>query len=178
MITLTLSLYHPLIRKQIILATLNCEGENKENSELFWRCWEGALGGKNEITCFSPNGIFLDEKGNNWKAVENVYGKELLHRCYSCEFHFKQSVNRKLKDPMFNNGLRAKFQSLCKQMLESSNKADFKRSVQKLEDFLDEEPGQEKLKNWLKWRVLRKEHIFRAFKDTYMRIYDKKNKII
>ena len=166
MTTLTLSIYHPLIRKQIILATLNCEGENKENAELFWRCWEEALGGKNGSTCFNPTGIILDEKGSNWKAVENVYGKELLHRCYSCEFHFKQSVNRRLKDPTFNNGLRAKFQSLCKQMLESSNKANFKRSVQKLEDFLDEEPGHAKLKDWLNWWVLRKEHIFRAFKDT------------
>ena len=166
MTTLTLSIYHPLIRKQIILATLNCEGENKENAELFWRCWEEALGGKNESTCFNPTGIILDEKGSNWKAVENVYGKELLHRCYSCEFHFKQSVNRTLQDPTFNNGSSAKFQSLCKQMLESSNKANFKRSVQKLEDFLDEEPGHAKLKDWLNWWVLRKEHIFRAFKDT------------
>ena len=67
---------------------------------------------------------------------------------------------------MFNNGSRAKFQSLCKQMLEGSNKANFKRSVQKLEDILDEEPGHAKLKDWLNWWVLRKEHIFRAFKDT------------
>ena len=51
-------------------------------------------------------------------------------------------------------------------MLESSNKANFKRSVQKLEDFLDEQPGHAKLKDWLNWWVLRKEHIFRAFKDT------------
>ena len=38
---------------------------------------------------------------------------------------------------MFNNGSRAKFQSLHKQMLD---KANFIRSVQKLEDFFDEEP--------------------------------------
>ena len=158
MATLTLSIYHPLIRKQIILAILNCEGENKENVGFFWRCWEEVLGGKNESTYFNPTGIILDEKGSNWKAVKNVYGKELLHRCYSCEFHFKQSVNRRLKDPMFNNGSRAKFQSLCKQILENSNKANFKRSVQKLKDFLDEEPGHAKLKAWLNWWVLRKEY--------------------
>ena len=75
--------------------------------------------------------------------MENVYGKELLHRCYSCEFHFKQSVNRRLKDPMFSIESHAKFQFLSKQMLESSNKVNFERSVQKLEDFLDEEPGHE-----------------------------------
>ena len=45
-------------------------------------------------------------------------------------------------------------------MLESSNKANFNSSIRKLEDFCDEEPGDEKLKHWLKWWVLRKEHIF------------------
>ena len=43
MTTLTLPIFHPLIRNKIILATLNCEGENKENAELFWRCLEEAL---------------------------------------------------------------------------------------------------------------------------------------
>ena len=158
MTTLTFSIYHPLIRKQIMLTTLNCEGENRKHWAFFSRFWEWALGGKNENTCFNQTDIILDEKGSNWKAVENVCGKGLLHRCYSCEFHFKQSVNRRLKNPMFSIESHAKFQFLCKQMLESSKKVNFKKSVQKLEDFLDEEPGHEKQKNWLKWFVLRKEH--------------------
>ena len=51
---------------------------------------------------------------------------------------------------MFNNGLHAKYQSLCKQMLESSNKTNFEMVVQKLEYFFHKEPGHEKLKEWLK----------------------------
>ena len=47
MAILTLYIYQRLVRKPIILATLDCKGENKENAELFWRCWEEALGGKN-----------------------------------------------------------------------------------------------------------------------------------
>ena len=94
----TFCIYRTLIRKQITLATLNCEGENKENAELFWRCWEEAVGGKNESTYFNPTGLILEEKGSNWKAVENVYGKELLHRCYSCEFRFKK-CQQKVKRP-------------------------------------------------------------------------------
>ena len=74
MTTLTLSIYHPLIRNQIILPTLNCEGENEENARLFWRCWEEALGGKNESICFNPTDMILDEEGSNRKGVENVYG--------------------------------------------------------------------------------------------------------
>ena len=130
--TVTLCIYHPLIRKQIILAAPNCERENKNKTELLRRCWKEAFDGKNESTCFNPAGIILEEKGSDWKAVENFdkeNGKERLHRCYSCEFHFKQCVNRRLKDPMFNNKSNAKFQSLCKQMLESLDNANFGRSV-------------------------------------------------
>ena len=73
--TLTISIYYPLIRKQIILTTLNCEAENKQNAEFFWRRWEEPLGDKNESTRFNPTGIILDENSSNWKAVENVDGK-------------------------------------------------------------------------------------------------------
>ena len=129
MTTLTFSIWHKLIRVQLILAILNFEGENKENPELFWRCWGEVLGGKNESSCFNPAGIILDENDSNRKIVENLYDKKLLHRCYTCEFHFKQSLNRRLNDPMFNNGSRAKFQSLRKQMPESSNKPNFEKTV-------------------------------------------------
>ena len=37
MIVLTLSVYHPLLRKEIPLATMDCENENKESAELFWK---------------------------------------------------------------------------------------------------------------------------------------------
>ena len=79
--TLALSIYHPLIRKQILFAALNCKGGNKENAELFWRCWQEALDRKNDSTCFNTTSIILDEKGSNWKAVKNGYRKELFYRC-------------------------------------------------------------------------------------------------
>ena len=56
---------------------------------------------------------------------------------------FYAKRQQKVKRP---HGSRAKFQSLGKQILESSNKTNFERSVQKLKDILDEEPGHEKLK--------------------------------
>ena len=123
----------------------------------------------NEKIFFNPPGTILEEKGSNWEALENLNGKKLLHRCYSCEFHFKQSVNKILKDSMSKYGSHAKFQSLCKQMLESSNKANFERFTQKLEDFLDEQPDHEKLKDWLKQWVFLKQHIFYGFKGALLR---------
>ena len=36
-------MYHPLLTKQIILATMDCESENKDNFELFWKTWNDVL---------------------------------------------------------------------------------------------------------------------------------------
>ena len=66
MTTLSLSLYHPFLRKQILLAKMHCESENKENSETFWNLWNEALSsGLEECYMFNPAGLMLDEKGSN-----------------------------------------------------------------------------------------------------------------
>ena len=145
MTALTFSLHHPLTRKRIILQLWR---------SIQRRHWTFLFGRKNENTCINPLRTILEEKGSNWDALKNLYGKELLHRCYSCEFHFKQSVNRRLKYPI------SKYGSLCKQILESSYRANFERSIQKLEDFIDEQLDHEKLKDWLKRWLLLKWHIF------------------
>ena len=43
---------------------------------------------------FNPMGIVADENQANWKSVERVFGKDVLERIISCEFHYKQSVQR------------------------------------------------------------------------------------
>ena len=58
-----MSLYHPLLRKQILLATMHCESENKEYSETFWNLWNEALSsGSGERYMFNPAGLVLDKK--------------------------------------------------------------------------------------------------------------------
>lgn len=37
-VTLTASVYHPLLRKQITLTIMECESENTLNVTLFWTC--------------------------------------------------------------------------------------------------------------------------------------------
>ena len=58
-------------------------------------------------------------------------------------------------------GSHIKFQSLCKQILERSNKANFERIIQKVENILDERPDHEKLKDWFL-----KQHVFYKFKGA------------
>ena len=81
---LSLSVYHPLLRKQILLATMNCESENKENSETFWNVWNEALNsGLEERYMFSPAGLMLDENILTCNAIKIVFGCEFMERCIS-----------------------------------------------------------------------------------------------
>ena len=94
--TLTLSVYHPLYKKQIPLAIMDCQQENTENVVIFWKlvneCLAIVSGGK--ITKFDPNGFCFDMDGCNREAGVLVFGESFLSKIKSCEFHFKQCRNR------------------------------------------------------------------------------------
>ena len=83
MTVLTLSVYHALLRKQIPLATMNCENENKESAEFFWKIWIEALQELNGKIKFNPIGIILDEKSCSWNAIKKYFGDEFTKRCVS-----------------------------------------------------------------------------------------------
>ena len=57
MTVFTLSVHHPLLRKQIILARMDRERENKDNCELFWRTWDDALADFQAGLKFDPAGV-------------------------------------------------------------------------------------------------------------------------
>ena len=148
MTVLTLSVYHPLLRKQIILATMDCESENKDNCELFWRTWNDALADFQAGLIFDPAGVILDERGCNWNALKEVYGEDFITRCSSCEFHFKQSVNRRLKETVFSGEKSAdRFRSLSKRMLEAQTEVQFEDARTELRAFIDEKEKRQPLSN-------------------------------
>ena len=49
-----------ILRKQIILATIDCENENRDNCKLFWRIWNDALADFQASLTFDPAGVLLD----------------------------------------------------------------------------------------------------------------------
>ena len=108
MTVFTLSVYHPLLQKQIPLATMDCEKEDRINAKNFFATWNEALSEFQEGLTFDSTGVILDERGSNWNAIKEIYGEEFLNRCQSCEFHFKQSVNRRLKSSGLFAGDRAR----------------------------------------------------------------------
>ena len=77
-ITLTASVYHPLLQKQVPLAIMKAEGETTENVELFWRTFNQALhkfSGKSTIT-FSPLGWCTDMSGAIISGITKVFGED------------------------------------------------------------------------------------------------------
>ena len=110
MSTYTLSTYHPLLRKHISLAIMECDGENYNNCKTFFETLNEALFDNSESQIqetdinklFNPMLMVMDENGGNWKALQEVYGEDFLKRVTSCEFHFKQSVNRRCNSGIFS----------------------------------------------------------------------------
>ena len=63
MTVLSLSIYDPLLCRQILLATMHYESEDKEDSETFRNLWNEALSsGLEERYMFNSTVLMLDEE--------------------------------------------------------------------------------------------------------------------
>ena len=161
MLTYTLSVYHPILRKQIPLACMGCSEENFENSVIVSKTLNKALEEKygEERVQFDTFLLVLDEKGCNWVALKNVYGKAFMDRVISCEFNFKQSVNRRANTDIFSSeDSIGKFKSLCRAMLEAQTVPKLMKETEHLRTFLHAKGKREVPLKWLDWWVSRKEH--------------------
>ena len=94
-ITLTAIVYHPLLRKQIQLATMEALIEDTVNVELFWRSFNKALRkvSGSHGAAFDPLGWCSDMAGANLAGISKVLGDDAEIK--SCGFHFKDHRNKK-----------------------------------------------------------------------------------
>ncbi|CAB3993049.1 Hypothetical predicted protein [Paramuricea clavata] len=164
--TLTLWTYHPLLRKLVKLATMDCERENQECISLFWKLWNDALSeiSKNPAYTFDPKGWCMDEAGANWSAIEEVFGSEALSKCKSCEFHFKDCRNRHRR-VLSTQEEKDKFTELTDRMLYATTTSTYQKNLMELLNFIDE-VRRPNLKSWVNWWHDRRDHIFRAWRPA------------
>jgi hypothetical protein len=121
-ITLTASVYHPLLRKQIPLATMEAEKENTTNVKLFWTLFNEALAKVAQRPVkFNPICWCTDMAGANMAGISKVYGDS--SRIKSCEFHFKDHRNKKTKK--LDSDSAVKFKALCDDLLHSTTKDEY-----------------------------------------------------
>ena len=96
--TLTASVYHSLLRKQVVLASMQCNQEGKENIEIFWHILNityKEMHGDDEK--FFPAGWCTDMPSGNFIGLVKIYDEDILETVKRCEFYFRDSVNRKAK---------------------------------------------------------------------------------
>ena len=91
--TLTASVYHPLLRQQIPLAMMEAVSENTENVTLFWELFNEVLGKVSSGTTmmFNPIGWCTDMAGSDLSAIHKVFGDSGVNSIKTCEFHFKET---------------------------------------------------------------------------------------
>ena len=90
-ISLTASVYHPVLRKLVPLATMECSGENTATISLFWKIFNDALkkeSGGSSYT-FNPCRWITDMAGANMEGIKSVFGTSAVDCIKTCEFHFK-----------------------------------------------------------------------------------------
>ena len=93
-VTLTASVYHPILQKQLPLATMECKSEDSANIGRFWNNFNKAF---KDVTKtdknFSPIGWITDMTTANFNGLQLIYGEDVLHKIKGCEFHFRQSIS-------------------------------------------------------------------------------------
>ena len=162
-VTLTGSVYHSLLRKQIILGTMEAESENSENVALFWELFNEILkkvsGNENET--FNPIGWCTDLAGANLAGLCAVFGESTKSRIKTCEFHFKDHRNKKANRLDSQSG--EEFKSLCNELLESVSEKHYDTVKKRLDLFIAAKEERSFLQSWLSWWHDRRGFIFRAF---------------
>lgn len=164
-ITLTASVYHPLLRKQIPLAIMEAESETTENVELFWKLFNEAICKySNGSSSFNPVGWCTDMSGAIIAGICKTFGENSKSRIKSCEFHFKDQRNERAK--RLDNDSAEEFKNLCNMLLKSTTEANYESVKKRLDSFIDAEPNREFLKTWVAWWNERRGFIFHAFAPT------------
>jgi hypothetical protein len=102
---------------------MECDGENTSTIALFWETFNEVL--KKEscdpTTTFNPYGWMTDMAGANMEGLKKVFGPTVLDRVKTCEFHFKDCVNRQARK--LDELSKQRFKSLCMALLEAESSA-------------------------------------------------------
>jgi hypothetical protein len=163
-VTLTASVYHALLRKQVPLAVMEAESEDTKNISLFWTLFNEILkkiSGKKDYM-FNPIGFCTDMAGANFAGIANIFGDDMKSAIKSCEFHFKEQRNKKANRLRDENSV-TEFKDLCEQLLNSTTEEAYNAAKKDMDAFVKGDKDREFLETWVAWWHERRGFIFRAF---------------
>ena len=88
LVTITITVYHPMLCKQVILASMEYESESTETVSQFWSLFNEILGkatGQLDYK-FNPRGWCSDMVGSNLQGLKIVFGKMCYRRLKGANF--------------------------------------------------------------------------------------------
>ena len=162
--TLTLWTYHPAMRKLQALAIMECEKEDSQNISHFYRLINKMLQehtGRSKYT-FNPVGIIVDEGGANWKAVRDVFGKEMAKRVVGCQWHFLNCARRQLMHVKHDD--RKSFEQHYRDIVHAHTDKEYLRIYNAMYLILERASKT----TWLNWWDIRKYHIVPCYRGYEM----------
>jgi hypothetical protein len=158
--SITLWAYNDVMRKLMCLAVMEAEEENTANLTMFWKLLNEMLQDFTGIDGykFNPYGFIADENHANWNSLRAVYGDSVLDRVVSCEFHYKQSVERHAKKLVKDS---EKFKTVAHGMLQALTVTEFQLACSQMQTIV---ANNSQLQSWYNWWHDRRTHVFSAFK--------------
>ena len=83
---------------------------------------------------WEPNSLMMDEKGANFKAIENVFGADFVdHYTMTCQYHFKKCADEKMCEGKVPRDERKKFHELLNELLEASTLHEYHNICREIE---------------------------------------------
>lgn len=167
--TFSITTFHPLLRKIIKLATMECKEEDTISVRIMWELFNKVL--QTISGCisykFNPCGWMVDEAGSNWKGLKEAYGEDVQKRMVSCQFHYQQSRNdHRRKLPTEEE--RDLFTELSNALFKAVTPSAFMDAYEKALNFIKSKPHREHvLSNWITWWYSRRSHVFPAFRPLH-----------
>ena len=146
------------MREMIHLASVEMHTKNAEDIALFFRLFNKILQKVtgNEKYKFNPRCFLCDETRANYKAIRLVYGKEFCtQRVHSCQFHFKQQVQKKKKHEVPED-VREEVIDTCNQLCKVTTVSKYNMLQGKLEEVAARVPQL--------WWHDRRSHIFGPYR--------------
>ena len=149
LVTLTASVYHRLLRKQVALATMETEGENSICVALFWDLFTKMLKqvSRKPSFIFNPVGWCTDMAVANLRGLTDEFGAHVVERIKSCEFHFKD--HRYKKAQRLDSDSAGVFKGICDELLNSLIPEAYLRAKQRMDEFIAASEDRKFLGPWI-----------------------------
>ena len=116
---------------------------------------------KDENYKWEPNSLMMDEAGCNFAAVENVFGEDFVDNfTMSCQYHFKNCAEQKMKDENVPADERKKFREWLDELCEASTLHEYYNICAKIESKV----AAYGLQGWWRWWKPRGFHLVPALR--------------